>query len=125
MSDDYSDDVGAGLKAQPTRYEHVLSVDELPKHDNSYEPRGVQYVDDAGFFIAQTGKVTPPPKQWYESKTIWFNAIVVAVSLATSATPALESFMSAEVYAVIASFVAFVNAVLRLVTGRPIKSGGA
>ncbi len=103
----------------------ALTIDDLPKHDDGYKPRGVQYVNQAGFVQAQTGKVTPPPKHWYESKTIWFNAIVIAVGLATSATPALESFMSAEVYAVIATFVAFINAVLRLVTGQPIKSGGA
>ncbi len=101
-------------------YEHQLSVDELPKHDNGY-----MTLDEARFLPAQTGQITPPPKHWYESKTIWFNAIVIAVGLATSATPALESFMSAETYGVIASFVAFINALLRLMTGQPIKTGGA
>lgn len=67
----------------------------------------------------------PDAKHWYQSKTIWFNAIIVAVGLATSATPALEQYMSAEMYGVIASFVAFINAVLRLATGQPIKQGGA
>ena len=60
-------------------------------------------------------------KHWWQSKTLWFNAIVIAVSLATAATPALEQHLSPEVYAVIASGVAFVNAVLRLVTGKKIK----
>ncbi len=101
-------------------YEHKLSIDELPKHDNGYLTP-----DEDGYLPAQYGQVTPPPKHWYESKTIWFNAIVVAVGLATSATPALESYMSAEMYAVIATFVAFINALLRLVTGQPIKTGGA
>ncbi|WP_413190167.1 hypothetical protein [Psychrobacter sp. AT9] len=104
----------SGLKAQPT----ALTPDELPKHSNR-----LVYLDDAGFLPAQYGQVTPPPKHWYESKTIWFNAIVIAVGLATSATPALESYMSAEMYGVIASFVAFVNAILRLATGQPIKGG--
>lgn len=81
--------------------------------------------DENRFLPAQYGQVTPPPKHWYESKTIWFNAIVIAVGLATSATPALESYMSADMYGVIASFVAFVNAILRLATGQPIKQGGA
>lgn len=106
-------------------YEHELSINDLPEHGNGYKPRGVQYIDEAGFLLPQYGQVTPPEKHWYESKVIWFNAIVIAVGLATSATPALESFMSAEMYAVIATFVAFINAVLRLVTGQPIKSGGA
>lgn len=84
--------------------------------------------DTAGYAIANqtyTPEPPPKPKHWYESKTIWFNAIVVAVGLATSATPALEQYMSAEMYGVIASFVAFVNAILRLATGQPIKQGGA
>ncbi len=120
----------AGRSAEPTRYEHELSVDDLPKHNNDYKPRGVRYIDDASssddrYMTAVSGQVTPPEKHWYESKTIWFNAIVVAVGLATSATPALEQYMSAEMYGVIASFVAFINAVLRLATGQPIKKGGA
>lgn len=60
-------------------------------------------------------------KYWWQSKTIWFNFVVIAVSLATAATPALEQHLSPEVYAVIASGVAFINAVLRLVTGKKIK----
>tara|TARA_R110002051_G_scaffold183589_1_gene253134 strand:- start:24531 stop:24965 length:435 start_codon:yes stop_codon:yes gene_type:complete len=124
----WSDD--AGQNAQPTHYgfdsasaadeSRVLTIDELPKHDNGYIPP-----NEDGFLPAQYGQVTPPEKHWYESKTIWFNAIVVAVGLATSATPALEQYMSAEMYGVIASFVAFINAVLRLATGQPIKKGGA
>ncbi|ERL56157.1 hypothetical protein [Psychrobacter aquaticus] len=64
------------------------------------------------------------PKHWYESKTIWFNLIITAMTLATAATPSLEQYMNAEVYGVIATGVAFINAVLRLVTGQPIKGGG-
>lgn len=72
-----------------------------------------------------TNQPMPPadPKHWYESKTIWFNAIIVLVGLATSATPALEQYMSAEMYGVITGFVAFINAILRLATAQPIKGG--
>lgn len=66
----------------------------------------------------------PEPKHWYQSKMIWFNLIVGAAALATSATPALEQHMSPEVYAVLLATVNFINAVLRLVTGQPIKGGG-
>ena len=75
----------------------------------------------------QSATTTPIPpdnedaKHWYESKTIWFNMIFIAASLATAATPALEQYMSAETYSVLASGVAFINAVLRLATGQPIK----
>lgn len=67
-------------------------------------------------------------KCWYKSKTIWFNIIVAAMTMATAATPSLEPLMTAEVYGVLASGVAFINAILRLVTGKPItgskKIGG-
>lgn len=101
MSDNYDN---AGVETQPTG-------------NNPYQLS----VDEAGFLP----NPKPEAKHWYQSKTIWFNAIIVAVGLATSATPALEQYMSAEMYGVIASFVAFINAVLRLATGQPIKQGGA
>ena len=67
---------------------------------------------------------TLEPKHWYESKTIWFNLIITAMTLATAATPSLEALMTPEVYGVLATGVAFINAILRLVTGKPIKSSG-
>ena len=75
----------------------------------------------------QSATTTPMPpdnddgKHWYESKTIWFNFLFILVSLVTYMTPALEQYMSAETYSVLASGVAFINAVLRLATGQPIK----
>lgn len=63
------------------------------------------------------------PKHWYESKTIWFNLIITAMTLATAATPSLEALMTPEVYGVLATGVAFINAILRLLTGKPIKGG--
>lgn len=102
---------------------HQLTIDELPKHDNGLD-KGLVYTDEASFLPAQYGQVKAEPKHWYQSKTIWFNLIVTAATLASSATPALEQHMSAEVYGVIASGVSFINAILRLLTGKPIKGGG-
>lgn len=89
----------AGLKAQPT-------------------PKIVQPI---------TNQPMPPnePKAWYESKTIWFNLIIAAMTMATAATPSLEALMTPEVYGVLASGVAFINAILRLITGKPIKGSKA
>ena len=98
---------------------HQLTIDELHNHTNSLD------IPDMGNYLpAQYGQVKAEPKHWYQSKTIWFNLIVTAATLASSATPALEQHMSAEVYGVIASGVSFINAILRLVTGKPIKGGG-
>ena len=85
----------AGLKTQPT-----------PK---TVQPTTNQFMP------------TPEPKPWYESKTIWFNLIIAAMTMATAATPSLEPLMTPEVYGVLATGVAFINAILRLVTGKPIK----
>ena len=69
---------------------------------------------------------TPPePKAWYVSKTIWFNLIIAAMTMATAATPSLEALMTPEVYGVLATGVAFINAILRLLTGKPIKGSSA
>ena len=102
--------------------EHQLTVDEMPKHDNGLG-KGLVYIDEAGFVTAQYGQVTAEPKHWYQSKTIWFNLIVTAATLASSATPSLEALMTPEVYGVLATGVAFINAILRLLTGKPIKGG--
>lgn len=64
---------------------------------------------------------SPKPKYWYTSKTIWFNLIVASMTMATAATPSLEALMTPEVYGVLATGVAFINAILRLITGKPIK----
>lgn len=90
--------------------QYVLKIDQLPKHSN-----------DLGTRTANLVPSSPEPKHWYQSKTIWFNLIITAMTLATSATPSLEVHMSAEVFGVIASGVAFINAILRLITGKPIK----
>ena len=67
-------------------------------------------------------KVVPvqPVKHWWESKVIWFNAFVILASLITSATPALEQYMSPESYGLLTSVVGVINAVLRFNTSRGI-----
>ena len=61
-----------------------------------------------------------PVKHWWESKVIWFNAFVILASLITSATPALEQYMSPESSGLLTSVVGVINAVLRFNTSRGI-----
>lgn len=61
-------------------------------------------------------------KPWYQSKTIGFNALVIGATVVTSAVPALQQYMTAENYAVLANAVALGNAVLRLWTNKPIAN---
>lgn len=70
----------------------------------------------------QIGIVKPAPKHWYQSKTVWFNVFVIGASLATTATPALEQYMSPESYGLLTAVVGVVNAVLRFATSRPIAT---
>ena len=67
----------------------------------------------------------PAPKHWYQSKVVWFNLAVIGASLATTAIPALEQYMSPESYGLLTAVVGVVNAVLRFATSRPIATNGS
>lgn len=63
-------------------------------------------------------------KHWYQSKTIWFNAITGAVALAT--TVEKSPFASdPKVQAGFALFVAIGNSVLRFLTDQPLNTPGS
>ena len=59
-------------------------------------------------------------KPWWQSKVIWFNLFVVGASLITTATPAIEQYMSPESYGLLTSIVGVINALLRLSTSQAI-----
>ena len=59
-------------------------------------------------------------KPWWQSKVIWFNLFVVGASLITTATPALEQYMTPENYGLLTSIVGVINALLRLSTSQAI-----
>ena len=75
--------------------------------------------------VMQVGEIAPPEKHWYQSKTIWFNLLVIVFGVIAEITPALEQHMSADVYAVLATFVSFINAVMRLSTAQAIKKASS
>ena len=70
----------------------------------------------------KVGKVVINPKHWYQSKVVWFNIAVIGASLATTATPALEQYVSPETYGLITAVVGVINAALRFATSRPIAN---
>ena len=59
-------------------------------------------------------------KPWWQSKVIWFNLFVVGASLITTATPALEQYMTPENYGLLTSIVGVINALLRISTSQAI-----
>ena len=57
-------------------------------------------------------------KPWYQSKTMWFNLITIAVTVAGS--PELAAFIPASWLPAIASGIALVNLILRTVTNTAV-----
>ena len=55
-------------------------------------------------------------KPWWQSKTLWVNAVVAALAALEAGTGLLQPFVPANFYALIALCLPVVNAVLRVVT---------
>lgn len=55
-------------------------------------------------------------KTWYQSKTLWVNAIVAALAALEAGTGVLQPFLPANFYAIVAVGLPVVNAILRIVT---------
>lgn len=55
-------------------------------------------------------------KAWYQSKTLWVNAIVAALATLEMSTGLLQPFLPANFYTIVAVGLPVVNAVLRIVT---------
>jgi len=55
-------------------------------------------------------------KAWYQSKTLWVNAIVAALAALEAGTGVLQPFLPSNFYAIVAVGLPVVNAVLRIVT---------
>jgi len=55
-------------------------------------------------------------KAWYESKTLWVNAIVAALVALEAGTGLLQPFLPPHFYVIVAIGLPIVNTVLRIVT---------
>lgn len=55
-------------------------------------------------------------KPWWQSKTLWVNAIIAALAALEAGTGILQPFLPANFYALIAVGLPVVNALLRVVT---------
>lgn len=65
-------------------------------------------------------------KAWYQSKTLWVNAVVAALAALEAGTGILQPLLPANFYAIVAVGLPVVNAVLRIVTtqGLALKNNG-
>lgn len=57
-------------------------------------------------------------KPWWQSKTLWVNALTAALAALEISTGVLQSVLPVNIYAVIAVSLPVVNAILRVVTSQ-------
>lgn len=55
-----------------------------------------------------------------KSKTILFNAAVLALGIATAVTPEIQNFIEPEAYGVLLAVISILNKVLRVITTNAI-----
>lgn len=60
-------------------------------------------------------------KEWYKSKTMWFNLAVGVAAGMPMALPILQSLLTPGVYLIAMFIVAIVNIVLRTITEQGLK----
>lgn len=63
-------------------------------------------------------------KNWYQSKTLWFNAIVAGLVAIEGSTGVLQPYLPANFYSIITFALPVVNAALRIVTTQGIILSG-
>ena len=61
-----------------------------------------------------------PPKPWWRSKTIWFNAICTGLAAAELSLGLLQALLPVNAYAVLSFVLVVGNTVLRSVTSAPL-----
>lgn len=62
-------------------------------------------------------------KPWWQSKTLWVNAIAAALTALEAGTGVLQLYLPVNFYAVMAVGLPVVNAVLRVVTTTAVTLG--
>jgi hypothetical protein len=64
-----------------------------------------------------------PPKQWWKSKTLWFNAFCAGLIAAEANLGMLKSLVPASVYPMLAFGIPIGNAWLRIITTQGLTFG--
>jgi len=59
-------------------------------------------------------------KPWWQSKTLWVNAVVAALAALETGTGLLQPFVPANFYVMVAVGLPVVNALLRVVTNQAL-----
>lgn len=63
-----------------------------------------------------------PAKPWWQSKTIWLNAIALVVAIITAVTDVLQ--LSEDATQVVLAVTAALNVILRFFTTQPVAATG-
>ena len=62
-------------------------------------------------------------KPWWQSKTLWLNALAAVLTALEASTGALQPFLPVNYYAAMALALPVANALLRVVTTRSLNFG--
>lgn len=63
----------------------------------------------------------PQRKPWWRSKTLWINALVLALAAAEQQIGTLDGLLPVDLYKLVAFGLPVLNAVLRLITTQGVK----
>lgn len=74
----------------------------------------------SGVPVLQVQLNPPPPKPWWKSRTLWFNALVLLLATAETQLNLLQPLLPVNVYALVAFGLPVMNAVLRMVTAQAL-----
>lgn len=66
--------------------------------------------------LTVTLAVTPAAKPWWHSRTLWLNAVALALAAAESQLQLLQPLLPVNVFALVAFVLPVANAALRFVT---------
>ena len=61
-------------------------------------------------------------KAWYSSKTLWFNAVMSALTLVEANTGIFQPFLPVNFYAILIAALPVVNSGLRLITTKALTA---
>ena len=72
--------------------------------------------------VHRTGLPRRPAKRWWHSRTLWFNALCAGLAAAEAGFGALAPLLPVNVYGMLAFVLPLGNALLRVLTTRPLTA---
>jgi hypothetical protein len=96
-------------------------MDAAPNPENAASAPSVGLAGASAIEAEITAVVESTAKRWWASRTIIFNAVVMALVAAESQVNLLQPLLPVNVYALVAFLLPVANTILRLVTTTPVR----